>query len=165
VWQDFFMPMPMKPFYRYDLNVEIPATDVAVLVDALEGEEFSLRDRLGRDELRRQLEQHQLEIEVLSDESWPEFQRDIETLSAYLSEPISGREIYVEPGPDEPLIQGWVILGRRGESERLTLDLAWDADASAIVDRGIHKEEARRRWNDLPEWTHASLANLGVGRE
>jgi hypothetical protein len=153
------MLTPMKPFYRYELKVEIPPTEVAVLVDALAGEEFSVRERLGKDELRRQLEAHELAISVLSDERWSEFQRDIQTLSVYLSEPISGREFYVEPGPAEPLLKGWVILARRGASERLALDLAWDAEAQALVDHGIDKKEARRRWKELPEWIRSSLSN------
>lgn len=153
------MPTPTKPFYRYELKVEIPPTEVAVLVDALSGEEFSVRERLGKDELRRQLEAHELAMTVVSDERWPEFQRDIETLSVYLSEPISGREFYVEPGPAEPLLKGWVILARRGVSERLALDLAWDADAQALVDRGIDKNEAHRRWKELPEWIRSSFSN------
>jgi hypothetical protein len=153
------MPIPLKPFYRYDLKVEIPATEVAVLVDALDGEEFSVRDRLGKDELRRQLEEQLIEIEVLSDNSWPEFQDDIETLSVYLAEPISGREVQVEPGTDQPEVKGWVILGRRGESERVALDLGWDADALSLIDRGIDKNDARRRWKELPEWVRSSLTN------
>jgi len=155
--------MPMKPFYRYELNVEIPATEVAVLVDALEGEEFSLRERIGKEELRRKLEEQRIKLDVRSDESWPDFQRDIETLSTYLSEPISGREIYVDPGSGEPLLKGWVILGRRGETERVALDLGWDAEAQAVVDRGIDMREARRRWKELPEWVRSSLTNQGVG--
>src|SRR6185436_15293453 len=104
------MPMQIKPFYRYDLRVEIPATEVAVLVDALDGEELSLRGRIGGDELRRQLEEQAIHLDVVSGERWPDFQRDIETLSVYLSEPISGREIRVEAGPGKPLLEGWLIL-------------------------------------------------------
>lgn len=155
--------MPVKPFYRYDLNVEIPATEVAILVDALDGEEFSLRERIGNAELRRQLEEQQITLDVRSDESWPDFQRDIETLSAYLSEVIAGREICVDPGPREPLLKGWVILGRRGETERVALDLAWDASAQTPVVRGVDMREARRRWQDLPEWVRSSLKNKGAG--
>ena len=153
-----------SPFYRYQLDVEIPATEVAVLVDALEGEAFSLRERIGKDKLRRQLEGQQIHLDERSDERWPDFQRDLETLSAYLSEPISGRETCVVPGPGEPSLEGWVILGRRGETERLALDLAWDADAQAVVDRGTDLKEARRRWKELPEWVRSSLTNQGAGR-
>ena len=155
------MPMPTKPFYRYDLKVEIPATEVAIVIDALDGEKLSLRDRLGNDELRRQLEEQEIHIDVRSDESLPDFQRDIETISTYLSELISGREFYVEPRPEKPLkplLKGWVILGRRGETERMALDLDWDSDAQMVIDRGIDKSEARRRWNELPEWVRASIS-------
>jgi hypothetical protein len=152
-------------FYAYDLKVEIPATEVAVLVDALDGEAFSLRDRLGKDELRRQLEDQEIRVDVVSDDRWPELQRDIETLSTYLSEPISGREIHVEPSPEgPPRLTGWVILGRRGQTERLALDVAWDAEAQGLVDRGIDMDEARKRWKELPEWVRSSLTNQGAAK-
>jgi hypothetical protein len=157
--------LPIKPFHRYELKAEIPATEVAVLVDALEGEEFSLRERIGKEELGRQLQEQKLKLDVRTGQRWPEFRREVEALSAYLSEPISGREIHVEPGPAGPLLDGWVILGRRGETERLALDLAWDAGAEAPVDRGIDVKEAHRRWKELPEWVRSSLTNQGVGRE
>ena len=156
------MPTPIKPYYQYDLRVEIPATDVAVLVDALEGEAFSLREQIGKEELARQLEEQKLKLDVRTSERWPEFRRDVETLSVYLSEPISGREIHVEPGPVGPRLDGWVILGRRGETERLALDVVWDVEAQALVDRGIDVEEARRRWKELPEWVRSSLTNQGA---
>jgi hypothetical protein len=158
------MAMSVKPFYRYQLDVDIPATEVAVLIDALAGEEFSLRERIGKEELLRQVEEQQIKLDVRSDERWPDFQRDVETLSAYLSEPISGREIRIEPGPGEPLLEGWVLLGRRGETERLALDLAWDADAQTFVDRGVDMREARRRWKELPDWVRSSLTNQGASR-
>jgi hypothetical protein len=147
----------MNPFYRYDLVVEIPATDVAVLVDALEGDDFSLRERLGTHELRRQLEAQELRIEALSLDRWPEFERDIGTLSAFLSEPICGREIHVEPGTGGPLLEGWAILGRRGETGRVALDLAWDTAKQAPVERGIDPAYAGQRWKDLPEWERSLL--------
>jgi hypothetical protein len=147
----------MKPFYRYDLEVEIPATEVAVLVDALEGDDFSLRERIGKDELRRQLEAQQIRIEAASPDRWPDFQRDVGTLSAYLSEPIAGREIHVEPGAGGPLLEGWAILGRRGETARVALDLAWDAGKEAPVERGLDEAYARRHWDELPEWVRSSL--------
>lgn len=148
-------------FYAYHLKVEIPATEVAVLVDALDGEAFALRERLGKDELHRQLEEQEIRIDAVSDDRWPDLQRDIETLSTYLSEPISGREIHVEHGPWGPTLTGWVILGRRGQTERLALDVAWDAETRGLVDRGIDMKEARKRWKDLPEWVRSSLMNQG----
>jgi hypothetical protein len=160
------METSTSPQYRYRLRVEIPATEVAVLVDGLDGGDFSLRERMGRDELRRQLENQVIDVDVLSETSWPEFERDIETLSRYLSEPIHGREIHVEPGPTEPLREGWVVLGWRGETARVALDLGWGQDAMAVVDRGIDEAAARRRWDELPGWVRSSIthrqAALGV---
>jgi hypothetical protein len=156
------MPTPIKPYFRYDLRVEIPATEVAVIADALEGEELSLRERIGDAELSRQLAEQRIEIDARVEERWPDFQREVAALSAYLAEPVSGREIRVEPGPGGPLIEGWLILGRRGEAERLALDLAWDAETRSLVDLGVDVDDARRRWRELPEWVRSSLANQGI---
>jgi hypothetical protein len=157
------MPTPIKPFFCYELQVEIPATEVAVLADALEGDELSLREWLGEAELSRQLAEQRIAIDAHTEERWSDFQRDVGTLSAYLSEPISGREIRIEPGPSGPLVDGWLILGRRGETERLALDLAWDAETRSTVDLGVDVDDARRRWTELPEWVRSSLANQGIG--
>jgi hypothetical protein len=153
------MTRPTKPFWQYDLKIEIPATEVAILVDALDGEKLSLRDRLGEHQLRRQLEEQEIKVELIADERWPDFQRDIETISTYLAELISGRELHVEVTPEGPSVTGWAILGRRGKSERLALDVGWNPDEQVVVDRGIDKREARQRWNELPEWVRGSLGN------
>jgi hypothetical protein len=153
------MPTPTNPLFRYELRVELPPTEIAVLVDALDGDELTFRERLGTEELQRQLDEQELVIDVLSERSWPGFQREIEVLSTYLSEPISAREIHLQPGADAPLVEGWVILASRGQSERLALEMGWDPEARAPVDGGIDIEKARRRWKELPEWVRSSLTN------
>jgi hypothetical protein len=55
-----------------------------------------------------------------------------------------------------------LILGRRGEAERLALDLAWDAETRSLVDLGVDVDDARRRWKELPEWVRSSLTNQGI---
>lgn len=152
------MPLLERPFHRYDLSVDVPATEAAVLVDALAGERFTIKDRLGWATLKDQIEREQrIFIEVISDNAWPDFERDIQTLSVYLSEPISGREVYVSPGGDAPLLKGWIILGRRGETARIQLDIDWDEDANMLVDRGVDRAEIGPRWNDLPPWVKDAL--------
>jgi len=157
------MPTPTQSFFQYDLNVEIPATEVAVVVDALDGEKLSLRDRLGKEELGRQLEAQEIDVHLKMDRSFSDFQRDIETISTYLAEPISGRELHVEVTPQGPSVKGWVILAWRGKSERLALDVDWNADEQVVADRGIDTDAARQRWNELPEWVHRSVANRRTG--
>ena len=41
-----------------------------------------------------------------------------------------------EPTQGAPRLQGWLIVGRRGETERVDLELRWDADEEAVVDEG-----------------------------
>jgi hypothetical protein len=152
------MPLLEKPFYRYDLRVDVPPTEVAVLVDALAGERFTVKDRLGWDSLKEQIErEHRITIEVLSDEAWADFERDIQTLSVYLSEPISGREVHVAPSGDQPDLRGWIILGRRGETARIPLSLGWDEDANMLVDHGLDRVALERHWSELPAWVKDAL--------
>jgi hypothetical protein len=152
------MPLLEKPFHRYDLDVEVPATEVAVLVDAMEGERLSMKTRVGWPSLKEQLEKEQrITVQVLSDDAWPDFENDICALSRYLSEPITGRDVYVEPGEDAPFLQGWLVIGRRGETARVPLLLTWDEDANALVDRGVDKANLEPKWAELPAWVRDAL--------
>lgn len=143
--------------YRYDLRVEIPATDVGVLVDALEDETFTLRSFLGAKELERRIREQELVVDVTTEERWPSFDKDIEILSVYLSQYIIGREIVIEPTQGAPRLQGWLIVGRRGETERVDLDLRWDAAEEAVVDEGEDVAKLAARWEALPEWLKSSM--------
>ncbi len=152
------MPLLEKPFHRYDLDIDVPATEVAVLVDAMEGEQLSMKTRVGWTTLKSQLEKDQrITVQVLSDDAWPDFENDIRTLSNYLSEPITGRDVYVAPGGEAPFLQGWLVLGRRGETARVPLLLQWDEDANALVDRGVDQASLEPQWSELPAWVRDAL--------
>jgi hypothetical protein len=145
-----------KPVFCHDVSVDIPATEVAVLVDALEDERLALKDRIGWEELKRQLEQeHRIDVHETSGDSFPDLEADIKTLSAYLSEPISGREICIKPGPGSPVLEGWLILGLRGETARVPLSLGWDKGAQAVIDGGVDREQAQQA--RLPAWARDAL--------
>jgi hypothetical protein len=147
-----------KPFCRHDVSVDIPATEVAVLVDALEDEHLALKERMGWTELKRQLEQeHRIDVHEASGEPWPDLEGDIKTLSTYLSEPISGREICVKPGPGSPLLEGWLILGLRGETARVPLSLGWDKGAQEVIDGGVDRTKLGERRPALPAWARDAL--------
>ncbi len=152
------MPLLEKPFHRYDLDIDVPATEVAVLVDAMEGEQLSMKTRVGWTTLKSQLEKDQrITVQVLSDDAWPDFENDIRTLSNYLSEPLTGREVYVAPGGEAPFLQGWLVLGLRGETARVPLLLQWDEDANALVDRGVDQANLEPKWAELPAWVRDAL--------
>jgi hypothetical protein len=156
--------------YRYLLDVEIPATEVAVILDALEesagggGEAFGLRDRLGAAELRRQIEAQRIHVDARSATAWPDFQRDIETLSTYLSEPIAGHELRLERGAggEAPVASGAVILARRGKVQHVPLRVAWDADQNELTEQGVLAEPASAAWTGLPDWVRGWLTNRGA---
>ncbi|MEP7125918.1 MAG: hypothetical protein ABJE95_33610 [Byssovorax sp.] len=148
-------PGPVQ--YRYDLRVEIPATDVGVLVDALEDEAFTLRTVIGARELERQIREQELVVGVTTEERWPSFDKDVEILSVYLSQYILGREIVITPTQGAPKLEGWLVVGRRGETARVDLDLRWDADEEAVVDDGEDVARLAARWPTLPEWLRSSM--------
>jgi hypothetical protein len=143
--------------YRYELHVEIPATDAAVLVDALEGEPFGLGKRLGADELNRQIRELELSVRTTSSQRWDDFEKDIEILSIYLPQFIEGREIHVDAGAVPPKVEGWKIVGHRGETERLRLDVSWDEESGAVVGGGDDIADIERRWSTLPSWMQSAL--------
>lgn len=148
-------PGPIQ--YRYDLKVEVPATDVGVLVDALEDEAFTLRTVLGAKELERQIREQEIVVAVTTEERWPTFDKDVEILSVYLSQYIIGREMIITPTLGAPRIEGWLVVGRRGETARVDLDLRWDADEEAVVDEGEDVPKLAARWAELPEWLRSSM--------
>ena len=155
--------------YRYLLDVEIPATEVAVILDALEesagggGEAFGLRDRFGAAELRRQIEAQRIHVNARSATAWPDFQRDIETLSTYLSEPIAGHELRLETPVDAPPVaSGAVIVARRGTVQHVPLRVAWDADQNELTVQGVLAEPASAGWTGLPDWVRDWLTNRGA---
>jgi hypothetical protein len=151
------MAKPAGAQYRYDLDVEIPATDAAVLVDALDGEPFGLRQHLGAHELRRQLEGLELHVSQTSPTRWPDFEKDIEILSVYLPEYVEGREIAIEPTGRAPKLEGYRIVGHRGETVRVRLDLTWDAESGTVVHGDDDVQDLERRWASLPAWARSAL--------
>jgi hypothetical protein len=150
--------MPVaEPHYQYLLDVEIEPTDVGMLRDALEDEPFEIGERMGKDELARALNDGSLRFEAHSVDRLPHFERDVGMLSVYLSQYIRGREVYVRPTQGAPILRGWMIVGRLGETVRLELDLLWDARAETIDDRGPDVDDAATRWRELPEWARDAL--------
>ena len=153
-----FLP---KPFYRYDLDLELPALKPGA-PDPVADLALDFRDRLGEEEFKKQLAARQLSIEVISDESWGAFEQDIQSLSGVLTGLVSGRAMYIEPGEVSPVLKGWCVLGVRGQLERLSLDLGWNDDEEQIVDGGVDAAEAIARWEELPTWVRVYLRSTGV---
>jgi hypothetical protein len=143
--------------WRYLLKIDIHPTDAAILKDALDGERFGLRERLGAREIERQIDAFELNVDVRTLERWDDFEHDIETLSVYLSDDIVGKEIEVEPSAGAPLVRAWKIAGRRGEVVRLRLEAGWDARDASIVLGEEDRDELEKRWPDLPEWVRDAM--------
>ncbi len=153
------MPFLERPIYRYDLRVDVPATETAKLVDALAGEALTIKERLGWEDLKAQIEQEQtISVEVLSDDVWADFEGDIRTLSVYLTDVITGREVFISPAEEAPDLRGWLILGKRGDSVRIPLSLGWDEDANVLVDNGVDRENLKAMEGTMPAWVKDALS-------
>ena len=138
--------------WRYLLKVHIPGTEAAILRDALDGESFGLRERLGADELERQIAGFEISVDRIDKERWDDFEHDIEVLSLYLMHDVSGIELVVS---DEP--RGWRIVGHRGEVVRLAIEVDWD-ESGQVVNIGPEiVSEIEKRWAELPDWIRESM--------
>lgn len=140
--------------HRYLLHVDIPATDARVLRDAFEGEPLSLPTRIGDDELKRQLDELQLNVDLETTEPWDDFVRDIEILSTYLAAPVVATELIVGPGVNE--VSGSRIIGRGGEVVRVALEVTQGEDGIEIT--GEDREQLARDLPSFPRWAQSVLA-------
>ncbi len=143
--------------YVYELHVDISGDERGTVRDALEDEPFAIRDRVGNAALEEMIEAGELVFEQTLDAPFAEFERDIDTLSVYLSQYIIGREIWIEETPGAPVLKGWKVVGRQGETARLALDLDWDHRAQKVIDHDEDVRDARARWASLPEWLRSAL--------
>jgi hypothetical protein len=158
--------MPLdQPFHRYALHADVPATEVAVLRDALDGDDLHLRDRIGKAEVEAQLAEQRLDLDATPPEAWSDFGRDVEVLSTYLSEPLTARELHAEPSASGPRVSGFRLLARRGQVTRLALAVAWDDEKGRVIARGVDMEAARARWAELPAWVQATLEHGHTGAD
>ncbi len=150
-------PPSQQPYFLYRLHVDIEPTDAPVLRDALEDEPFGLRYRIGQHALNRQLSEYELSVNAHSSQRWDDFDKDIEVLSVYLSQYIVGYEMQVRPTAGAPLLDGWKVVGCRGEVVRLLIGLEWNAREEQVV---IHQEDIAdltKRWEQLPEWLRNAM--------
>lgn len=143
--------------FVYQLDVEIEPVDIDTVVDGLSGESLAVRALLGDAELIRRLKSGHFKFERVADEAFIEFERDVAMVSVYVPEYVVGREVRVEPTRGAPVLEGWKVIGRLGETARLKLDLAWDPREGEIVDRDEDLGDAARRWRELPEWVRDAL--------
>jgi hypothetical protein len=143
--------------WRYLLEVHVPGTEGAILRDALEGEAFGLRERLGAEELERQIAGFEIRVDRVSPERWDDFADDLKVLSLYLTSPVEGSEISIADGGDGPELHGARIVAHRGEVVTLDIDVAWDDKAQTIVVGDERRDALEKRWPTLPEWIKTAM--------
>lgn len=136
--------------YRYVLHVDIPATDVRVLLDAFEGEALELKDHLGEAELQRQLHSSVLSLDTVFPTRWAGLESDLEILSTYLAAPVVATEV-VERA--HGVSEAWRLIAHRGEVVRVALELD---DSHGILGEDV--DELVRQLPALPRWAQSLLA-------
>jgi hypothetical protein len=139
------------------LRVEIEPTERETIASALEDEPFELGERVGRAAIERQLDEGTLSFEVSTVERLEHFERDVGMLSIYLPQYVIGKEVFVRPTKGAPILDGWMVVGRSGESVRLALDVRWDANHEQIMDDGPDVRALEKRWDELPEWVRDAM--------
>jgi len=147
----------MSEHFRYLLEIDVPATDVRVLLDALEDEPMELWERLGAAEIRRQLAEFAISVDESTPERWERFDRDVEMLSTYLAAPVVGTEIRIDDTREPALLEGWRIIGRGGEVVRIALDLSLTDDGGININ-GASVDELAAQLPDFPRWAQSLLA-------
>ena len=134
--------------FRYLLELEIPGTERGHLADALEDEDFALREILGEDQLNRQIRDGVLSFDAEADEKQLWFREVIECLSVYLSTYVTGFEVRSEVGGIPERVLKYV--GRRGEVLLVPLDIE-------TVEHGVGRatedvQYLKSHWDSFPRW-------------
>src|SRR5688572_18960261 len=151
------MATSRNPRWRYLLQVDVPGTEGAILRDALDGETFGLRDRVGAEELERQIASFEIRIDRVSAERWSDFADDLKILSLYLTSNVEGTEISILDGDEGPELEGARIVAHRGEVVTLDIDVAWDDKTQTIAVGSERRDALEKRWATLPEWIKTAM--------
>jgi hypothetical protein len=133
------------------LRADIPATDVQVILDALDGEPLSLAEAIGDEELRRRIRGGTLSVDLATDTPF-DLGHDVEVLSTYLAAPVVATEIAIG---DRVIAER--IVGRGGETVRVPLDTVWSDGELEIM--GENEEALERALPTMPRWAQSLLAS------
>ncbi len=139
--------------HQYQVHADVPATDVMVLLDALDGERLELTERLGAGELERQIESFTIDVDHTWPTRWAALDQDLEVLSRYLAAPMSATEVIV---PDAGPASGSRLLAWHGEVVRFPLKVHRTHDG--VVIDGEDLEALAIALPRMPGWAQSLLA-------
>jgi hypothetical protein len=140
--------------FHYLFEHEVDGSDAEHLIDALEDEEFPIREELGERAMVHAIREGLLSFDRESDQQLHWFPKCLETLSVHLSEYITGLEI--AEGRNQAGIRVEIeirkYVARRGEVIAVPLDHQVDIKTGEIDPLSENLAYLTANWNTLPRW-------------
>jgi hypothetical protein len=142
--------------YRYLLDQEIDGSDIEHLIDALEDEEFPIRELLGEREMNAAIREGTLHFDHASDVPLPWFGDCMRVLSVYLSEYIIGLELAEGRNAAGFRVEVEIrkYAGCRGDLIAVPLRHQIDFHSGEIEPGEEDIAWLTQHWNELPRWAH-----------
>lgn len=140
--------------YRYLLDLEIDGSDRSHLIDALEDEEFPLRELLGEKAMVEQIQEGELKMDVTSEKPIRWFAKVIEVLSVHLSEYVIGLELAEGRNAEGTRVQVEVrkYAGRMGEVIAVPLEHKIEFPSGDITPLEEDVKWLEGHFSELPRW-------------
>ena len=139
--------------YLYHIDLEINPSEVSHLNDALEDEEFPIRELIGDAELKARIKSGSFVFSEQSAERYLWYRESIQCLSIYVSTYVRGLEVEECFSVDGERLRTKVFeyVGRRGELLIVPLDYTIDDDGM-IVPGKARVSYLEANWASLPRW-------------
>jgi hypothetical protein len=140
--------------YRYLLEHDVDGSDAEHLIDALEDEDFPIREIIGEARMVAQIREGQLRFDVESNERLPWFPDCMRVMSVYLSEYIVGLEIAAGRNKEGSRVEVEIkkYVGRRGDLVAVPLTHTIAFPSGEIKPGAEDIGWLERHWDELPRW-------------
>lgn len=139
--------------YLYLIDLEINPSETSHLNDALEDEDFPIRELIGDAQLKDQINSGRFTFSTETPDRYLWFRESIQCLSIYVSTYVRGIEVDEHFGSDRERLRTKVYeyIGRRGELVMVPLDYTTDEDG--VITPGKAKVSyLQANWEHMPRW-------------
>lgn len=142
--------------YRYLFDLEVDGSDAEHLIDALEDEEFPMREILGEREMNTMIRESALHFDQESHAPLKWFGESLRVLSIYLSEYIIGLEFAEGRNAAGFRVEVEIrkYAARRGDLIAVPLRHSVDFKTGEISAGEEDIGYLIKHWNELPRWAH-----------